>query len=153
MQYRFVLAAVVVAVGLAVTFPFAGDVDEGTYGGREVGDDRLGEGVGEDLGCFAAREVGQVGQGSEECLFGVGRAHRVEVGVRRWIVGFRRVVCGGWFLVFEGGNDVGFGLVIVNAGFVYFSIRLGRVDEPEFCALARVYELGADKDGTVGKQG
>lgn len=74
------------------------------------------------------------------------------MGVRRWIVGFRRVMCGG-FLVFEGGDDVGFGFVIVDAGFMYFSIRPGRVDEPEFCALARVYELGADKDGTVGEQG
>lgn len=34
-----------------------------------------------------------------------------------------------------------------------FSIGSGRVDEPQFCALARVYEFGADKDGTVGEQG
>lgn len=46
---------------MTVTFPFAGDVDEGTYGRREVGYDGLGERVGEDLGCFAARKVGQVG--------------------------------------------------------------------------------------------
>lgn len=36
---------------------------------------------------------------------------------------------------------------------MYFPIRFRRVDEPEFCTLARVYEFGADEDCTVGEEG
>lgn len=74
-------------------------------------------------------------------MFRVRRVQPVDIRVCSGIVRFRWVVVcsgGGWkrFLVFEGGNDVGLGLVIANACFMYFSVRFGRVDEPELCALA-----------------
>lgn len=81
-------------------------------------------------------------------MFSVCGVYPVEIRVSR-IVGSRRVVCGGGVF----GNDVGLGLVIVDACFMHFSIRFGRVDEPELSALAGVHELGADEECTVGEQG
>lgn len=117
-----------------------------------MGYDGLGEWVGEDLGCFAARKVGQVGQGREQCLSWVCSVHPVEIRVCGGIARSRRVVCGGRWRCLVFGDDVGLRLVTVDACLVHFPIRPGGVDEPELCALARVYEAGADKDCTVGEQ-